>query len=395
MHIGKSDPTNPSSTPNDLDVTYEVKERPRLTLKTGTDVGNAEGSAYGNLLYRNLLGGGETLSLNAALGTRTRSAYQGSFDAPLFGHPDLRLELGGVASATQKAWARHEEAVRSGWAKLRWLTATGHRHEVAYAGAWRQVTGLAQGASPTVRADAGNSVKSALGHAWTCDRRDHPLLPSRGYLARVASELAGWGPLGGDVASFKSEVETQGTVPIPILRVKESGVSFTTGLRAGLLYPLGQASEGKPLASRINDRFQLGGPTDVRGFRISGIGPRDGLDAVGGDLYVAGSANLLLPVPGVGPERPLRWQLFLNGGRLLGLRDVEKDKDATGSIVPRSVRSAVAELGDGLPSTAAGIGLVYAHPMARFELNFTLPLIVRRGEDARKGLQFGIGISFL
>ena len=29
---------------------------------------------------------------------------------------------------------------------------------------------------------------------------------------------------------------------------------------------------------------------------------------------------------------------------------------------------------------------MYAHPVARFELNFSLPLVMRRGEEARKGL---------
>jgi len=55
----------------------------------------------------------------------------------------------------------------------------------------------------------------------------------------------------------------------------------------------------------------------------------------------------------------------------------------------------VRRLGDALPSTAIGLGLVYAHPVARFELNFSLPVVVRRGEESRKGLQFGVGINFL
>ena len=59
------------------------------------------------------------------------------------------------------------------------------------------------------------------------------------------------------------------------------------------------------------------------------------------------------------------------------------------------VGNALSELGNGLPSIAAGVGLVYAHPVARFELNFSLPLVVRRGEDARKGVSFGVGISML
>lgn len=389
------DQSDPSTTPTDIDVFVSVREKPKLILKTGTNVGNAEGDAYANGVVRNIFGGAETLNINASLGTRTRSAYEASFETPILSNPDFRWQFGGLSSSTSKIWSSHEEALKGGWTKLRWGVPGGGRHELSYNGMWRQITGLATDASPTVRGDAGDSVKSSLVHTWVRDRRDNPLLPTRGMFNKSTLELAGWGPLQGDVAFGKAEVEAQGALPIPIPGVKgESGVSFTTGLRAGILYPLplGLNSESQP--SRINDRFQLGGPTDVRGFRLSGLGPRDGSDAVGGDVYAAGSANLLLPIPRVGIDKPFRFQAFVNGGRLLALK--KPDKEGTdGEKVRQTLASTISELGNGLPSMAAGFGLVYAHPVARFELNFSLPLVLRKGEDGRKGLQFGIGINML
>lgn len=380
----------------DLNVIFGVREKSRVLLKTGTDLGNAEGSAYGNLLWRNVFGGAETLNLNASLGTRTRSAYQAAFETPILCDPDFRLEVGGIASSTQKSWASHEEVVKGGWSKLRWLSRTGHRHELGYNGFWRQMTGLAENASPTVRADAGDSVKNSIFHSWVNDQRDNSLLPSRGYYAKTFNELAGWGPLKGDVSFWKSEIETQGAIPIPIPGIKgDSGVSLTTGFRAGLLYPLGLDSDSRPQLSRINDRFVLGGPTDVRGFRLCGLGPREGPDALGGDVYAAGSANLLFPLPRVGAEKPLRMQAFVNGGRLLPLRTSQKASPSGSGEVQDAMVSTLSELQNGLPSVAAGVGIVYAHPVARFELNFSLPLVLRKGEEGRKGLQLGIGINFL
>lgn len=395
LSITRPDPTNSSSTPTDIDIYLNLREKSRILLKTGTDVGNAEGSAYVNALGRNVFGGGETVNLNAALGTRTRSAYQASFDTPVLSNPDLRWESGGLASSTQKPFASHEEVLKGGWTKLKWAPEGGGAHEFAYNGVWRQVTSLAGGASPTIRADAGDSVKSSISHVWARDQRDNPLLPTRGLFRKTLLELAGWGPLQGDVAFAKAEVEAQSALPVPIPGVQgETGVSFTTGLRAGLLYPLplGLESESKP--SRINDRFQLGGPTDVRGFRLSGLGPHDGSDAVGGDLYAAGSANLLFPLPRVGIDRPFRLQAFVNGGRLLALkRSSGKGNDSEN--VKQAAVSTVSELGNGLPSISAGLGLIYALPMARVELNFSLPLVLRKGEEGRKGLSFGIGINML
>ena len=395
LSITRPDPSDPSTTPTDIEVYLSLQEKSRLILKTGTDVGNAEGSAYINALSRSIFGGAETLNVNAALGTRTRSAYQANFETPILSNPNLRWEFGGLASSTQKPWASHEEVLKGAWTKLRWLTRNGAKHELGYNGVWRQATGLAEDASATVRGDAGDSVKSSISHVWLKDRRDNPLLPSRGIFRKTMLELAGWGPLQGDVAFGKAEVEAQGAVPVPGPGTKsESGVTFTTGFRAGLLYPLplGLNSQSKP--SRINDRFQLGGPTDVRGFRLSGLGPHDGKDAVGGDVYAAGSANLLLPIPRVGLEKPFRFQAFINGGRLLALKPLSKDgKDIQN--VKRAISSTVSELGNGLPSMSAGFGLVYAAPMARVELNFSLPLVLRKGEEGRKGVSFGIGINML
>ncbi|KAI4184179.1 MAG: hypothetical protein LQ346_006153, partial [Caloplaca aetnensis] len=394
ISIDRPDRTDPSSTPTDVDIYISLREKGRVAFRTGTEAGNTEGSAFTNLYLRNIFGGAESLSLNASLGTRTRTAYQATFEAPILANPDLRGEIGGLASSTQKIWASHEEVLKGGWTKLRWL-GRGGKHELGYSGIWRQVTGLAEKASPTVRGDAGDSVKSSITYSVTNDQRDYPLLPQSGYFTRSTLELAGWGPLQGDVAFGKAELEGQGAVPIPIPGIKgNGGVSFTSSLRAGLMYPLPLGFDSKPQPSRINDRFQLGGPTDVRGFRLGGLGPRDGPDAVGGDLYAAGSANLLVPLPRLGPEKPFRIQAFVNGGRLLALKQSEKE-EMSSSSVRESISSTVAELGDGLPSMSAGVGLVYGHPVARFELNFSLPLVIRKGEDARKGLQFGLGISML
>jgi outer membrane protein insertion porin family len=337
------------------------------------------------------------LDLNASAGTRTRSAYQAVFGTPILSDPDKRLSVDVLASSIYKPWASHEEVVKGGGAKYSWATKSGTNHQVGYSGAWRTITGLAENASPTVRNDAGDSVKSSITHTWIADRRNHPFLPSRGYFLKTFSEIAGWGPLRGDVAFWKSEIDTAGAVPIPIPGIKsESGVSLTGGFRAGVLYPLpvGFGSESKP--SRLNDRFQLGGPTDVRGFKMSGLGPHDGTDAVGGDLYYAASTNLLMPFPRVGKDTPLRFQLFANAGRLIALKDSKgKGRAEDGKTQQKDFYGSVTQLGDGIPSLSAGFGVVYAHPVARFELNFSLPLVMRRGEESRKGLQFGVGINFL
>ncbi|KAL2759937.1 hypothetical protein ACRALDRAFT_2038691 [Sodiomyces alcalophilus JCM 7366] len=405
--LNSAQQTDPSSTPTDVDIDIALRELPRYKLNAGTDVGNAEGNAYTSLLCRNLFGGAELLSLHASAGTRTRSAYSAELSAPVLpaSDSDGRLALEVLSSATDRPWASHEQFLRS--ATLRYAfrsPRSAASHSFEYAAAWRQLTSLAASASPTVRADAGDSFKSSLRHVFHLDRRDNPQLPQSGYAVRSVVELAGLGPLGGDVAFSKSELELSAATPLASSWLRNT--SLGAGLRLGMLYPLApHLVSGRAAPSRINDRFTLGGPTDVRGFAMGGLGPHDGADAVGGDVFAAGSVNLLLPVPRTAPDSSLRLHLFANGGRLVAMKsqgrkagegadgDVAEGLDA--GTVARGMWGAVNDLVRGPPSVAAGVGLVYAHPVARFELNFSLPLVLRRGEVGTKGVQVGVGINFL
>ena len=348
VFIDKSDKLDPSTTPTDVSIHYQVKERGRVTIQTGTEVGNAEGGAYANASWRNILGGAETLDVQATLGTKTRSSYSANAETPFLGNPDARFQIGGIQSTTHRSYASHEEFLRGGWAKFKYLSPSGALHDFGYNGFWRQVTGLAQNASPTIRYDAGDTFKSSLSHTWTLDRRDNPILPTSGYLTKATNELAGYGPLAGDVAFFKSTIESQQALPVPIPGIKgDSGVTLSTGFRAGFLYPLTLNGASAPSLSRINDRFQLGGPTDVRGFRLSGLGPHDGSDALGGDVFAAASANLLMPIPKLGADKPLRFQAFVTGGRLLALNS-QKEGKPTSDQVFSTFTDTVAQLGNGL-----------------------------------------------
>jgi outer membrane protein insertion porin family len=87
--------------------------------------------------------------------------------------------------------------------------------------------------------------------------------------------------------------------------------------------------------------------------------------------------------------------MFINGGRLLALKGRDKEGQMDSAAVSSSVKKTLSALTEDLPSCAAGFGLVYAHPIARFEINFSLPLVMRAAEAGRKGLSFGVGVEFL
>lgn len=108
-------------------------------------------------------------------------------------------------------------------------------------------------------------------------------------------------------------------------------------------------------------------------------------DAAGGDVYLAVGASLFTPLPKV-TSKHLKGHLFVNAGslRMLNHRPLEASH----------VKSTLESLYR-YPSVSVGAGLVYWHSVARFELNFCLPLMACKGDRVHSGFQFGFGINFL
>jgi outer membrane protein insertion porin family len=129
------------------------------------------------------------------------------------------------------------------------------------------------------------------------------------------------------------------------------------------------------------DRFFIGGANDVRSFTMNGLGPKQYNSSTGGDVFLNGGISLVSKIPKVDPDSNFKIHNFLNFGKLLPL-----DKTKMGSLADQFTKQY---------SVSFGSGILYNHPMARFELNICLPLMVNERDGVRKGLQYGIGMSFL
>jgi outer membrane protein insertion porin family len=134
-----------------------------------------------------------------------------------------------------------------------------------------------------MRLAAGPSVKSSLTHTWELDTRDDRIMGRTGAYTKFAHELAGGPALRGDAAFYRAEGEYQLGRAVPyttgmvrthvLVREQDADArsqTWSLGARAGALVPL----FGTP--TLFPDRFQLGGPTNVRLFRAHSMGPRDG-----------------------------------------------------------------------------------------------------------------------
>ncbi|EKM75679.1 hypothetical protein AGABI1DRAFT_116270 [Agaricus bisporus var. burnettii JB137-S8] len=370
---------------NDVDLVFTTKERGRLYLNSSTELGNNEGTASATGRIRNVFGGAETFEANVAFGTKTRRAYRASLTAPISRDLDTTAELSTYGLERDlTSYASCFEGLRGLKAVVRRGYPAWGMHEFAYEGVVRHLASLTPSASLSMREAAGFSTKSSISHTFTFDTRQDKVFSTRpdkltsltspGTYLKLYQELAGLGFLGGDAKFYKGEIEAKRGFGIT------KGATLSLTARSGLLWGLG--SSGKTLFS---DRFQLGGPTSVRGFMTNGMGPRDGSDSIGGDAYWSLGASFISDIPKKS-SWPVKLHAWVNAGRLEGINRTIPPKEALGQT-----RDSLLQL----PSVAAGIGLIYRFDPIRVELNFGLPLVASTHEKGKRGLQVGMGLEFL
>ncbi|EAU81471.1 mitochondrial protein [Coprinopsis cinerea okayama7 len=357
---------NSSAANTDVDIIFKTKERGRWYLSSATELGNNEGSASASARVRNVFGGAETFTANLSLGTKTRRSFTASLSAPLT--PDLNtfgeFSVYGL-ERDQTSYASCFEGLRGLKAVVKGGTLEKGLHEMGYEAVHRHVRDLLPTASISMRQAAGESIKSSIFHSYTLDTRNDRIAATRGGYVKFYHEFSG---LGGDASFYKTEAE--GQVSRPLI----PGLSFSLAGRTGLLWGL-----NKPLL--FSDRFQLGGPTSVRSFKANGLGPHDGQDSIGGDIYYSVGASLIGDIPNKA-HWPLKGHLWVNAGRL---EQVDRARPLTDNVKDMLAR----------PSISAGLGLIYRFDPVRVEVNLGVPLVASKSDGTRKGIQVGVGLEFL
>lgn len=139
------------------------------------------------------------------------------------------------------------------------------------------------------------------------------------------------------------------------------------------------------------DRFFIGGPLNVRGFELRGLGPSSENFALGGLTYWAAGLHLYSSLPFASSSHSLagfldlfRFHTFFNAGNLMS--DYQFNQSFQDNV-DRAVQNFRLSYGLGLAFKLGGV--------ARIELNYCVPLRTQRGDKPAPGLQFGVGVDFL
>ncbi len=214
---------------------------------------------------------------------------------------------------------------------------------------------------------------------WSRDDRDSALVPTRGRLQRANLEIG----VGGDMKYLKSSYQYQQFFPIT------KQYTFSINGEAGYARPYGDK------VYPIFKNFYAGGLGSVRGFEQNSLGPRDAITgaSLGGTKKAIFNAELSTPFPGAGNDRTLRLYSFFDAGNVFGSRTLGVT-DAQWKA-QQKIRASV------------GLGISWVSPLGPLRLAYAIPirqqkqvvdpnnaLIELVPADRVQRLQFQIGTSF-
>jgi outer membrane protein insertion porin family len=380
----------PGSAPDRIILEVEVVEQSTGELSFGAGYSTSEG-VIGDITIseRNLLGRGQFLRLRVA-GSAERLQLDLSFTEPRF--LDLNLAAGfdlfhklTTVSTYQQFSARTTGgSVRIGFpiAESLWLTNS-------YTLSNNEISDPQPGASRAIRevVDSGNGEywTSAVGTSLSYDARNNAKNPTSGYFLTAGVEFAG---LGGDVQYVRTTAEGRLYYPLT------EKITFVGRVIGGHIEGWG----GQDV--RLLDLFYKGGET-VRGFYMSGFGPRDTLtgDALGGSTFWSATAEVRFPFPLIPDDLGMSGAVFADAGSLFGAGALAKSLNAQcgapGFTDANGVTSypGVCLADSSAIRASAGFGILWNSPLGPLRLDIAKAFI-KEAYDKEQLIRFGASTRF-
>ena len=352
---------DPGSQPDKTVINVNVREQSTGELSFGAGFSSDQGVlADIGIRERNLLGRGQDLRASITLSGRTQEIDL-SFTEPFFLDRNLAagFDLFRKSADLQRESSFESRSIgfslRAGFPITEFL-----RQSVNYTLRSDTIGNIDPSASRFVRGQEGTSVTSAIGYILTLDTRNDRISPTEGFIVRLEQTLAG---LGGNKHFLRSRLAYAAFFPL--------AENWTVSLRFvdGFIVGLGEDIS-------ISDRFFVGG-NDFRGFRSGGIGPRDTAsgDALGGNLFYVGTAELTFPV-GLPSEIGLLGRVFSQAGSLARV-----DESGPGLSDVGSVR------------VTAGFGVSWSSPFGPIQVDWATA-IKKEDFDETQAIFLSFGTRF-
>lgn len=380
----------PGSAPDRVVINVEVEEKSTGEFSVSGGYSTADGFiSQVSIAERNLMGRGQFAKASVTYGQFARGfelsfvepyllGYRMSGGVDLFARQNLATSYQFYETKTVGA------NLRLGFALTEELSLQPrysiYRQEIGLPGAFSDCTPGTLGtcltngeASVAVKeaVAAGPALVSSVGYTLAYNTLDNVKNPTSGTYVSFKQDLAG---VGGDVNFIRSSIDTRNYYELL------PDIVGVLHLQGGHVAGYG----GQDL--RMLDHFFMG-PTLVRGFEPSGIGPRDltpgtNMDALGGTLYWGASAEVQTPLYFLPKEIGIKLAAFADAGSLWDYRGITSFQGQTIDVADTdAVRSSV------------GIGLIWDSPLGPLRFDLAYP-VTKESFDRTQIFRFSGGTKF-
>ncbi len=284
----------------DVDISVNDSKQTEIQLAGGY---SAYERFYGmlGLSEHNLFGRGQDFSFSTTLGKR-RQTFRVTFtdewiyDRPYYGSVSIWNSIRDYDYSKNKSRGGSLTAGRS--LGYNFSTRLGYKWEV------NTVYDIASDASTDITDRSGNQVTSSMTAALIYDTLDNRRDPTRGMYSSLTYEYAGV-VFGGDNDFYKAGLTCSYFKPLP--------KNLTFALKGQVDYGNGLQGDDLP----FYERYLLGGPSSMRGYRERSVGPWDEFGQnLGGNKDLRLSAEIHIPIAG-----PLKTVLFFDAADSYAVED--------------------------------------------------------------------------
>lgn len=350
------------SSPDKTVINVDVQEKSTGEINFGAGFSSTDGAlADFGVKENNFLGRGQELRSRFTYAARRKQVDLG-FTEPYF----LDRELSAGFDVFKTVYDYSSESsydlssrgiiLRTGYSpQERW------KHDLNYSFRDNDITNVPSTASIYIQEQQGRRITSSFGQSLEYDGLNNRQDPTSGYYAKLSQEIAG---IGGNARYLKHEAKTSYYVPI-----SKEWVWSTIGSGGHIVGFGGHDVE-------IADRFFVGGDL-IRGFRNSGIGPRDSStkDALGGNIYYAANTELKFPL-GLPDDLGITGAVFADAGSLFDINETGPNL-----VDSRSLRA------------SAGFGVAWKSPFGPIRVDIARP-VLKEKLDEKETFRFSFGTRF-
>jgi outer membrane protein insertion porin family len=353
--------TSPGSAPDQVVVDVNVEEKATGSISFGATFGSSAGLGLNfGFTETNFLGRGQAFAINLASGADTRD-LSFNLTEPAFLGRDVKFRFGGYLRTTKKASATFDTLNASIGPALEFPIGERTRLEVRARYISDQVSNYTGPQTTIIAAEAARGIEGggSVGYTFTYDTRLTKLDPKNVLLFRFGQDLVGGGEIKYVASNLLAMAQT---------KVFSEEVTIRAILEAGVLNSYGG------YVTRSTDRFN--GFGKIRGFQRNGIGPFQGNEALGGNIFAVARFEADFPI-GLPSEYGISAGLFYDIGSIWKL-----DNTAAGAIDDSfKLRSVI------------GASLLWETGLGPLRFNFSRPL-VKEATDLEMPFEFTIQTKF-